>query len=122
MARTNLTVRELDARNTFLGAVASTELFEAVDPAEGAALEMKGCDDKYLIVVQNAAEAAKTVTVKAGNGLQGVADLTETVAGSGYACVALESGHFKNVAGDDKGKVILTGSSTSIKLAVFKLP
>ena len=121
MARTNLTVRELDARNTFLGAVASTELFEAVDPAEGAALEMKGCDDKYLIVVQNAAEAAKTVTVKAGNGLQGTADLVHEVAESSTTCVVLESGHYKNVSGADKGKVLITGT-VDIKIAVFRLP
>lgn len=121
MERTNLTVRELDARNTFLGAVASASLFEAVDAAEGAALEMKGCDDRYLIVVQNAASAAKTVTVKAGNGLQGVADLSYEIAASSTTCVVLESGHYKNVSGADKGKVLITGTA-DIKVAVFKLP
>ena len=122
MARTNLTVRELDARNTFLGAVASTSLFEAVDATEGAAFEMKGQDDKYLILVQNAATAAKTVTVKAGNGLQGTADLSVEVTASSHTGVVLESGRFKNVTGADKGKVILTGTDANIKVAVFKLP
>ena len=118
MARTKLSVHSMNEKNMFS---AFTTLTEAVT-ADGAEFEMSERDDKYLILIQNGATSAGTVTVKAGNGLQGVADLTETVAGSGYACVALESGHFKNVAGDDKGKVILTGSSTSIKLAVFKLP
>ncbi|MBE6546341.1 MAG: hypothetical protein E7668_02725 [Ruminococcaceae bacterium] len=120
MARTVLTVRELDARNTFCSSF--TALTQAVDAANGAEFEMEGQDDKHLILIQNAATSAKTVTVKAGNGLQGVCDLSCEVAASGYTCVTLESGRFKNVTGDDKGKVILTGTDANIKVAVFKLP
>lgn len=120
MARTVLTVRELDARNTFC--TAFTALTQAVDAANGAEFDMEGQDDKHLILIQNAATSAKTVTVKAGNGLQGVCDLSCEVAASGYTCVTLESGRFKNVTGDNKGKVILTGTDANIKVAVFKLP
>ena len=120
MARTVLNVHELDARNTF--AEAFTTLEQAVDATSGAELTMEAGDDKYLILAHNDATSAKTVTVKKGNGLQGVADLTVSLAASSYTAIVLESGHFKNVSGDDKGKVIIMGGSTDIKLAVFKLP
>ena len=120
MARTVLNVHELDERNTF--APTFTTLVQTVDIADGAEFEMKDSDHKYLLLIQNSASSAKTVTVKAGNGLQGVADLTAPVAASSYTCVTLESGHFKNVSGTEKGKVILMGESADIKAAVFKLP
>lgn len=120
MARTVLNVHELDERNTF--ATAFTTLVQAVDATDGAELTMEGDDDKYLLLLQNSASAAKSVTVKKGNGLQGVADLTETLAASSYTAIVLESGHFKNVSGADKGKVVITGGSADVKVAVFRLP
>ena len=120
MARTVLSVRELDARNEF--SADFTTLTEAVDAAAGAEFTMSDRDDKYLILIQNAATSAKTVTVKAGNGLQGAADLTHSVSASGYTCVVVESGAYKNVSGADRGKVIVIGADANIKLAVFKLP
>lgn len=120
MARTVLNVHELDERNTF--ATAFTTLVQAVDATSGAELTMAAGDDKYLILVQNAATSAKSVTIKKGNGLQGVADLTKSLEESSYTALVIESGHFKNVSGDDKGKVIITGGSADIKVAVFKLP
>ena len=120
MARTVLTVHELDKRNTFCPTF--TALTQAIDAAGGAEFAIEGQDDKYLLLIQNAATTAKTVTVKAGNGLQGVCDLSCEVAASGYTCLTPESGSFKNVSGDDKGKVIITGTDANIKVAVFKLP
>ena len=120
MARTVLTIHSLDEKNTF--SAAFTTLNQAINASDGAEFEMKDRDDKYLILVQNTATSAKNVTVKAGNGLQGVADMTTSLAASSYAFVSLESGLFKNVSGTDKGKVIITGGSADIKVAVFKLP
>ena len=123
MAIVNLTVRKLAEWNEFGTPVTSTALFEAVNAAEGARIAWNFRDDKILIVAQNADSAAKTLTIKAGNGLQGAAGNLEISLGAGMTTyVAIDSGRFKNVTGDNRGYVLLTGGSASVKIAVFKLP
>jgi hypothetical protein len=79
--------------------------------------------DKYVIGIKNASEsAAKTITIKAGNGLQGTNDISLELASGEIAWVALDSGKFKNVYGVNKGKVILTGTSNDLKVKVIELP
>jgi hypothetical protein len=70
-----------------------------------------------LIAVESVAES-----IKAGNGIQGVNDYVESVPASSTTAIVLESGRFKNVSGEDKGKVIIMGASADIKLAVIELP
>jgi hypothetical protein len=120
MARVVLNVHSLEERNKL--SAAFTALNQAVDATDGAEFTMSERDDKYLILIQNASTSAKTVTILHGNGIQGVCDLQETVAASSYVFVAIDSGRFKNVSGEDKGKVIIKGASADIKIAVFKLP
>lgn len=74
------------------------------------AIEWKEGDDKMILVIQ--AEAATTLTVKAGNGIQGVADHTLTVP-VGISLIKLESGRFKNVSGDNKGKIIVNAAAAA---------
>lgn len=120
MARAMISVHSLNDRNEFSDI---TTLEVAVDStSRQAEFVMNERDDKYLILVHNTATSASTVTVKAGNGIQGVADLAHSVAASSYATVSIDSGAYKNVSGDDKGKVIIEGSATGVKIAVFKLP
>lgn len=121
MARTNITVRNLDERNKLSEGFST--LTEAVDATtKQAEFKMDKRDDKILLLIQNVAVADKTVTIKAGNGIQGVNDLVATVSASSYSILAIDSGRFKNVSGDDKGKVVLEGESADIKVAVFMLP
>ena len=121
MARVVLGVKKLNDRNVF--ADAFTALTTAVDATDGAEFVMDRRDDKYVVLVKNASSsAAKTVTVKAGIGIQGVMDLTCSVAKGSYTFVALDSGRFKNVTGADKGKVVLKGESAEIEVAVLCLP
>lgn len=122
MARVKLTVKEATNRNVFAKDEAFSTITTAVDAADGAEFVMDERDDKYLILVQNSASSAKEVTVKAGNGIQGVNDLTYSVAASSFTFVQIDSGRFKNVSGADKGKVIIMGASADIKVAVFRLP
>jgi len=75
------------------------------------AIEWKENDNKMILVVQNSGSAATTLTVKAGNGIQGVADLTLTVP-VGVNLVKLESGRFKNVSGENKGKIVVVSPGT----------
>lgn len=108
----------------------------------GAYFEMKERDDKYLILVENTdadGETDKTVTIKAGNGIQGICDIAKADLGNGeYTFIQIESGRFKNVkenatlkalssatSADQvsaKGKVFITGTSADIAVTVFKLP
>ena len=66
--------------------------------------------DEHTVLVINAA-AQTDLTVKAGNGIQGVTDLVLTVP-KGVSLVKLESGRFKNVSGTNKGKVIVVSTGT----------
>lgn len=66
--------------------------------------------DEHTVLVINAA-AQTDLTVKAGNGIQGVTDLVLTVP-KGVSLVKLESGRFKNVSGANKGKVIVVSTGT----------
>ena len=73
------------------------------------AIDWSENDQKMILVIS--ASSATTLTVKAGNGIQGVADLTLTVP-EGVSLVKLESGRFKNVSGTNKGKVVVKSAGT----------
>lgn len=120
MARTKLTVHKINKASTF--SETFTTLMQAVDAADGAEYTPTSRDGKHMILVHNKASAAKSVTVLSGNGLQGVADMVTSIPASSYAAVNLESGRFKNVSGDDKGKFIIKGEDANIEIAVFELP
>ena len=123
MARATINVQALDERNKFASAAVSTGMTTALDATDGAEIVWSERDDKYLVLIQNAnASEAKNVTIKAGNGIQGVNDITTSIAASSYTFIALDSGRFKNVVGADKGKVLFTGDSADIKIAAFKMP
>ena len=67
-------------------------------------------DNKSILVVNNTGSSAATLTVLAGNGLQGVADLAVSIP-AGINLLKLESGRFKNISGDNKGKIVLKASA-----------
>ena len=122
MARAIITPIELTKHSKFEGTIANTGLFTAVDAADGAEVKLDGHDERTLIMVQNTSTSEGTVTLKAGNGIQGVADEAHVIPASSTVFIVPESGRFKNVSGDDKGKLIITGSAATIKVAVVKLP
>lgn len=123
MAAVALTVIDAKKFNEASDEVTTANLFTAVDATDGAIFEMKEADQKYVILAQNThASAAKSVIVKAGNGLQGVEDYSKSIASGKTVAISIESGLFKNVTGTNKGKVIIKGDTADIKLAVIKLP
>ena len=90
--------------------------------ADGGEVTLNGHDERTLLIVQNTSTSdAVSVTIKAGNGIQGVADLTFSVPKSATTYIVPESGRFKNVSGTDKGKLVITGT-TAIKVACVMLP
>lgn len=118
MARTVLSVMTLDNVNVPAAVAASSAMLTTPNSADGAEFEM-GKDNKTLVLLVNDGSSASTTVIKAGNGIQGVADLSVALEAGKYTILCLDSGRFKNVSGADKGKVILTGTA---KVAVFQLP
>lgn len=108
-------------RNDFSEDILSANEVIAVDATDGAYFEMKERDDKYIIIVKNTATAEGKVTILKGNGIQGVFDLDKTIAASSTAFVVIDSGNFKHVSGDNKGKVLIKGSADTIKIAVIEM-
>lgn len=93
---------------TMRNEIATVEL-EALTTSTDKAIEWKDGDDKMILVI--VATAATTLTVKAGNGIQGVSDKVLTVP-VGTSLVKLESGRFKNVSGTNKGKIVVQSAGT----------
>lgn len=124
MANTVIAVNELTEYNTFSAAETYANLTAAVDSTSlTAEVALKARDEKCLLLITNAhVSAAKKVTIKAGNGIQGVTDIEKEIAAGKYVIISLESGAFKNVTGDNKGKVIIVGASADIEVAAFRLP
>lgn len=81
----------------------------ALTASAAKAIEWSENDNKMILVVN--ATTATTLTIKAGNGIQGVADLTLNVP-VGVSLVKLESGRFKNVSGENKGKIVVVSAGT----------
>lgn len=81
-------------------------------------------DWKRVVLVQNTdASAAVTVTVKQGNGIQGVKDLDAfSVAAGKTAAIRLDDGRYKNVYGEDKDYILIVPSSTKASMSVIELP
>lgn len=97
--------------------------FVAVDNDKFAYFEASGRDEQFVVGVYNNANTDKTVTIKAGNGLQSeFGDLTFSITTKKIAWVVLSSGRFKNVTGDNKGKIVIEGETTDIQLKVIRLP
>ncbi len=122
MARAKITPIEITRHSEFKDAGAYASLLTAIDATDGAEIRLDGHDERSVLLVHNnSSTAASEITVEAGNGLQGVSDLVYSVAAGEVALIVLESGKFKNVSGDDKGKVIIKGPA-DLKVAFIKLP
>lgn len=122
MAAATITPYKITAFNEFPTAVTSSSLFTAVDASAGGLIPWSGADCRMLIVVQNTeASTEKSFTVKAGNGIGGNKDLTVSIAAGKTVYLEIDSDRFKNMSGTNKGKVLVTGGSANVKVAVFAL-
>lgn len=109
-----------DITRAFTERHAGAELTFVALSTSGKSVQFDGKDDKTAILLQNTGGSSADVTVVAGTGIQGVADITISVGASKTVAVRLDSGEFKQVAGANKGCVILKGAST-VNAAVFEL-
>ena len=122
MAVTAVTPQKL-AFNTFnLDALGMTA---ATAAADGFTVDYSDQDSKILLVFlnTNASTTARTATIKAGDSIQGVADLASgNVEPGDYAAVVVDSGRFKNVSGNNKGKIRVIPSHAELKMAALIMP
>lgn len=112
---------EVLVRNTFdVDALAMTA---ATAAADGFLIDATAADNKLLLVFENTSvDTAFDITLKKGNGLQGVADLTKEIAFGKKAAIVVESGAFKNVTGTNKGKIVAIPEDAAVKMAAIVLP
>lgn len=125
MAYLKVDVQEVNSRNIFTNGRAfdgMTQAFEGSGSDFGCEIPYGARDDKYLVLIHNGGSASAVITVKGGNALQGGKDLTFTLDDGKYTLFQPDSGRFKNVDGEYKGKVVVTADSASVKIAVFRLP
>lgn len=103
-----------------------------VAKTDGALVTFDKDDQKILLLLKNnITNVTHTAVIKAGNGIQGVADLeitltgTDTTAGNEKAIV-IESGRYMDVSGTNKGKVNIvskdTTTGTQIEVRAIVLP
>ena len=98
----------------------------AVEANEGALIAFNKADQKGFILLENSnATATATAKIVKGNGLQGTADLSVTLAASTTKIISIESMKYKNLSGDNKGKVLVIDTdttATTLKVAAVFLP
>ena len=117
MAATEITVTRIEKEKAV--AIPATT---AVDATDGAAVKWDCADGKLLLILENAdATAAKSATVVNGGGLQGMGDLSLSIAQSSKAAIVLDSGKYKQVSGPHKGKLWIKGEEANIQVAALVL-
>ncbi len=95
---------EVIMRNTLV-----SPTLEALTANTAKGIEWSENDMKMILVIS--ATAATDLTIKAGDSIQGTADEVLTVP-KGVSLVKLESGRFKNVTGENKGKIVVVSTGT----------
>lgn len=95
----------------------------AVDATDGAKIDFSGKEDaRILVILENAAGAAKTATVKAGDSIQGVSDLSVSLSAGAKTAIVLESGYYVFTSGSNKGCIVVNGTDANVKVAAIELP
>jgi hypothetical protein len=90
---------------------------EGLVDATGTALYSEAPTGKYVQKISG----TKTVTVVKGDGLHSpLGDLVATVAPNAIAWTWLTSARFKNLTGDNKGRVIIKGTDAHVLVKVLK--
>lgn len=121
MAVTAITPEAISLNTFDLDSLAMTAPTTAAD---GFLVDVSGyADNKILFVFQNSGSTDRTATIKKGNGLQGVSDLTSgAITSAKFSAITVESGRFKNVSGTNKGKILVIPSHAELKMAAIVLP
>ena len=88
--------------------------------ANGIALDFTEADNKLVVLFENTSTKTKA-TVEAGTGIQATNNIEIDLEGSKTTGVCLESGSFKKMNGENKGKIVVK-APTTVNITVIKLP
>lgn len=119
MARQELTLNKMTKFN--VGYNLDTPLFQEVYAGVSVQVSQQECDKMVLLFHSESGSTDGHITIKAGDGIQGVKDLTVPVPKQGYVAVCIESGRFKIMSGTDKGKILIDGSE-EVGVMAIELP
>ena len=104
MANVDVTINKTNRPNE------ATAAFEVKAAASDTIrIPFDGKDQQTTFIVT--AESACNLTIKAGDSLQGVNDEVIAITANKYHAFSLDSGRFKNIRGENAGKVIMTPSA-----------
>lgn len=93
----------------------------AVDATLGAYVTVTG--KRMLIILENVnTTTAKNATIVKGNGIFAGVDYVKEIPATEVHAVVIETGKFKLVSGDNKGKILIKGASADIQVACIELP
>lgn len=146
MAFIKIKVNEISERNKLLpeNSINLAGLFTTLTANDsgtyGGYVEMTGRDDKYLFIANNNGGNSISLTIHAGNGIQGTKNLfaSSITSSSCYLCT-LDSGRFKRITPNEgyvdndktikhdveglneSNKVFITSNKSTCNVAVFKL-
>lgn len=74
-----------------------------------------------FLIFKNAGESTN-ITIKAGTGPFACNDRNFAIGKEQTTVIALEVGAFKNLSGENKGKILITGGSNTISVMAYLLP
>lgn len=86
------------------------------------AVEFDAADHKSVFIIENTSEEAQIAVIKAGNGIQGVGDLGLALDAQSSYMLVLDSGKYKFVSGENKGRLLVASGDEGIKLSCVVLP
>lgn len=93
-----------------------------LDDADSALVPICG-DERVVIVVMNGTGSDQTITLEKGNGVMGAAeDKTVTMANGQLIFMAVESGPYGQVSGENRGYISVKSSSGDIQVGCFRFP
>lgn len=101
--------------------------FVQIPTNDYAAVDCTKADQNIAIHIKNSiTNATHTAVIAQGDGLQGVADLEITIGAESEVVAVVESGAFKQMSGDNKGKILIkdktTTNTNALQVAAVVLP
>lgn len=118
-----MAVKNIDSVKLDQNTKAVVTLTAATSQADGVAIDFTEVDERTVILVQNAGSSAASFKIEKGDGIQGVKDYESgNIAGGAIVVINCESGRFKKLYGEHKGKLRIIPSSTDLKFAAVVLP
>lgn len=94
----------------------------AISPDSGVELSVAQDHLSGLLLVFEGGASNSDVTIEAGNGIQGVEDLTFEVQSGRIVAICPETGRFKNMSGTRKGKIFIQTTAEGVRVSAYLLP